>query len=179
MSEPVTVLVTRRVRAGQEQAFTAWLSELAQMAARYPGHQGVTEIAPPESAIDLEYVIVFRFDSQAHLRVWQASDERRAMLARSASMADEPPQERELTGLETWFATPGGQVRRSPLPWKMWLLSSVAIYPLITMLSLALAPLAAVPLPIRLAITTPVLGALMTWIVMPRLSRLVSSWLYT
>ena len=179
MSEPVTVLVTRRVRPGQEQAFTAWLRELADVAKHHPGHQGVTIIPPPVGADDREYVIVFRFDSQAHLRVWQASDERQAMLARSKTMADEPPVDRELTGLETWFAVPGGQVRQPPPAWKMWLLSSVAIYPLITLLSVVLGPLLGnLPLAVRFAITTPILGALMTWLVMPRLSRLLASWLY-
>ena len=108
---------------GQEQAFTAWLRELADVAKHYPGHQGVTIIPPPFGADDREYVIIFRFNSQAHLRLWQASDERRAMLVRSKSMADEPPVERELTGLETWFAVPGGQVRQPPPAWKMCLLS--------------------------------------------------------
>src|SRR5689334_21081043 len=99
MSEPVTVLVTRRVHPDQEQTFNAWLKELGQMAAQYPGHQGVTVIPPPATAIEREYVIVFRFDSQAHLRAWQESKERRDMLARSTSMADEPPLDREFTGL--------------------------------------------------------------------------------
>jgi hypothetical protein len=167
------------VRAGQEQAFEAWLDELAGVAAQYPGHQGVTIIPPRAPAEDREYVIIFRFDSAEHLRTWQNSDQRREMIARSASMADEPPRERELTGLETWFSIPGGQVRRPPAAWKMWLLSSAAIYPLITVLSLALGPfLVDVPLAARFAITTPLLGALMTWIVMPRLSRVVAGWLY-
>jgi antibiotic biosynthesis monooxygenase (ABM) superfamily enzyme len=179
MNEPVTVLVTRRVHAGQEQAFSAWLKELADLADQYPGHLGVTVIPPPATATDREYVIVFRFDSQAHLRAWQESDVRRDMLARSTSMADAPPVERELTGLETWFAVPGGQVRQPPRAWKMWLLTSVAIYPLITLLTLVLGPLLAnVPLAVRFAITTPILGALMTWVVMPRLSRLIAGWLY-
>jgi antibiotic biosynthesis monooxygenase (ABM) superfamily enzyme len=179
MSEPATVLVTRRVRPGQEQAFTAWLRELADVARQYPGHQGVTVIPPPAGADDREYVIVFRFDSQAHLRLWQESDKRRAMLARSESIADTPPVERELTGMETWFAVPGGLVRQPPPAWKMWLLSSVAIYPLITLLSVVLGPLLGnLPLAVRFAITTPILGALMTWLVMPRLSRLLASWLY-
>ena len=105
--------------------------------------------------------------------------ERRDMLARSTSMADEPPLDRELTGLEGWFAVPGGQVRQPPAAWKMWLLSSVAIYPLITLLSVALGPLLGnFPVAVRLAITTPMLGALMTWLVMPRLSRLMAGWLY-
>jgi antibiotic biosynthesis monooxygenase (ABM) superfamily enzyme len=111
MSEPVTVLVTRRVRPGQEQAFTAWLRELADVATKYPGHQGVI-IPPPTGADDREYVIVFRFDSQVRLRAWQASDARRAMLARSRSMADEPPLERELRGPGDVVAVPGGQVRQ-------------------------------------------------------------------
>jgi antibiotic biosynthesis monooxygenase (ABM) superfamily enzyme len=179
MNESVTVLVTRRVRPGQEEAFTAWLRELADVAKHYSGHQGVTVIPPPAGADDREYVIVFRFDSQAHLRVWQESDERRVMLERSKSMAEEPTLERQLTGLETWFAVPGGQVRQAPAPWKMWLLTSVAIYPLLTLLTIVLGPLLGnVPLPVRFAITTPILGALMTWLVMPRLSRLVSGWLY-
>jgi antibiotic biosynthesis monooxygenase (ABM) superfamily enzyme len=61
----------------------------------------------------------------------------------------------------------------------MWLLSSVAIYPLITLLTIVLGPvLVDVPLAARFAITTPLLGALMTWLVMPRLSRLLAGWLY-
>jgi antibiotic biosynthesis monooxygenase (ABM) superfamily enzyme len=74
---------------------------------------------------------------------------------------------------------PGGQVRQPPVPWKQWLLTSLAIYPLITLLTILLGPLLGnVPLPVRLAITTPILGALMTWVVMPRLSRLVAGRLY-
>jgi antibiotic biosynthesis monooxygenase (ABM) superfamily enzyme len=52
----------------------------------------------------------------------------------------------------------------------MWLLSSIAIYPLITLSELSQAG--------RFAITTPILGALVTWLVMPLLSRLFKDWLY-
>jgi antibiotic biosynthesis monooxygenase (ABM) superfamily enzyme len=177
VERPVTVLVTRRVREGQQAAFEGWLREVAAAATRYPGHQGVTVVPPP--AGDREYLIVFRFDTAAHLRAWEASDERRRLLERSSPLADGPPRERQLTGLEAWFAVPGGQVRRPPPPWKMWLLSSIAIYPLITALTLALGPvLSGLPLAARFALTTPILGALMTWLVMPRLSRLCGGWLY-
>jgi antibiotic biosynthesis monooxygenase (ABM) superfamily enzyme len=179
VSQPVTVLVTRRVRPGYAQAFEEWLRELAQVASTYAGHQGVTVIPPLPLAPEREYLIVFRFDSRQHLAEWQESNARRAMLERSAEMAEAPPNERELTGLETWFALPDGQVRKPPPAWKMWLLSSVAIYPLITLLTIVLGPvLVDVPLAARFAITTPLLGALMTWLVMPRLSRLLAGWLY-
>jgi antibiotic biosynthesis monooxygenase (ABM) superfamily enzyme len=46
-------------------------------------------------------------------------------------------------------------------------------------LTLVLGPLLGnVPLAVRFAITTPILGALMTWVVMPRLSRPLAGWLY-
>jgi antibiotic biosynthesis monooxygenase (ABM) superfamily enzyme len=179
VSQPVTVLVRRRVRPGFERAFEAWLHELADVASTYAGHQGVTVIPPSDLAPDREYLIVFRFDSPRHLAAWRESSDRRAMLERSAEMAEAPLDERELTGLETWFALPDGQVRKPPPAWKMWLLSSAAIYPLITLLTIALGPLLVdVPLAARFAITTPLLGALMTWLVMPRLSRLLAGWLY-
>jgi antibiotic biosynthesis monooxygenase (ABM) superfamily enzyme len=137
----------------------------------------VTVVRPP--AGDLEYVIVFRFDTEDHLRAWEASEQRRRLIKQSSTMAEEPPRERQLSGLETWFAVPGGQVRRPPPPWKMWILSSIAIYPLITLISLVLGPmLSELSQAGRFAITTPILGALMTWLVMPLVSRLFKDWLY-
>jgi antibiotic biosynthesis monooxygenase (ABM) superfamily enzyme len=109
VSPPVTVLVTRRVRPGYERAFEAWLREVARVASTYAGHQGVTVIPPSDAASDREYLIVFRFDSQPHLEAWRQSSDRRAMLEHSAEMAEAPPDERELTGLETWFALPTGR----------------------------------------------------------------------
>jgi antibiotic biosynthesis monooxygenase (ABM) superfamily enzyme len=177
VGKPVTVLVTRRVREGQQAAFECWLHQLAEVARRYPGHRGVTVVPPP--AGDREYLIVYRFDSQEHLQAWEESAERRSLIDRSTMLADEPPRERQLTGLEPWFAVPDGQVRLPPAPWKVWLLSSVAIYPLITILTVVLGPLlSSLPLSVRFAVTTPILGALMTWLVMPNLSRLFVSWLY-
>lgn len=110
---------------GRQQGQSTGAPSLSLGAAtRYPGHQGVTVVPPP--AGDREYLIVFRFDTEEHLRAWEESDERRRLIERSSTLADEPPRERQLTGLETWFAVPGGQVRLPPPPWKMWLLSSVA-----------------------------------------------------
>jgi antibiotic biosynthesis monooxygenase (ABM) superfamily enzyme len=136
---------------------------VADAARHYPGDQGVTVVPPP--AGDCECLIVFRFDSEEHLRAWQESDERRRLIERSSTLADEPPRERQVTGLETWFAVQGGQVRLPPPRRKMWLLTSVAIYPLLTLLTLVLGPvLSELPLAARFAITTPILGALMTWL---------------
>lgn len=62
---------------------------------------------------------------------------------------------------------------RPPARWKMWLLSTAGIYPLITVLSAALGgPLSALPVPARFAVIAPILSAAMTWLVMPALTYL-------
>jgi antibiotic biosynthesis monooxygenase (ABM) superfamily enzyme len=139
-SEPVTVIVTRRVKPGCEAKFEAWLEEVHTAATRFPGHSGVSVVRPSDPAHP-EYLIVFRFDTQTHLDAWRRSSVRRALFERSAGLAEEPPQERTLGGLETCFALPDGQVVRPPARWKTWALSSAAIYPLITAITLGAGPL--------------------------------------
>ena len=61
----------------------------------------------------------------------------------------------------------------------MAVLTWLTIFPLITLLAVALGPvLGGMPLVPRLAITTVVTVPLMTWIVMPRVTRLMSAGLY-
>ena len=57
--------------------------------------------------------------------------------------------------------------------------TGVTIVPLITLAVVATAPLAGSwPLVARLAFTTGVTVSLMTWVVMPRMTRLLHRWLY-
>lgn len=65
-----------------------------------------------------------------------------------------------------------------PAKWKMWLLTVVGIYPLLTILVTATGPLLE-PLapPLRLAIIVPIAVAAMVWVVMPFLTRRFAKWL--
>jgi antibiotic biosynthesis monooxygenase (ABM) superfamily enzyme len=61
----------------------------------------------------------------------------------------------------------------------MALVTWVTIFPLITLVVVASAPLlGGLPLVVRLAVTTGVTVPLMTWVVMPRVTRLLHRWLY-
>jgi len=81
-----------------------------------------------------------------------------------------------VSGLETWFQLPG---RTAPAPpkWKMFIVSVVAIYTLQLVLNLALGSLR-LPPALRIALVAIAVTALMTWLVMPRLARLLQDWLY-
>ena len=84
-----------------------------------------------------------------------------------------------LTGLESWFTLPDRPGTPPPPPHKMALLTWITIFPLITIVVIVLEPLLE-PLSVvpRLAITTAVTVPIMTWLVMPRITRLLRGWLY-
>ncbi|WP_433206177.1 hypothetical protein ACQP1G_19405 [Nocardia sp. CA-107356] len=65
-----------------------------------------------------------------------------------------------------------------PVKWKLWLLTVIGIYPLITILVTATAPLLeSLAPPLRLAIIVPIAVAAMVWVVMPFLTRRCAGWL--
>jgi antibiotic biosynthesis monooxygenase (ABM) superfamily enzyme len=174
---PVTTTVTRRVKPGHEPFYEQFLEGILAAASRFPGHLGV-EVFRPRSASAGEYRIVYRFDTGEHLQAWLDSDERAAWVERAEPHVIGPMRTRFVTGLETWFTLPGSPATPPP-PYKMALLTWATIFPLITLVVIALGPLlkelALVP---RLGVTTAVTVPIMTWLVMPRVTRLLRGWLY-
>jgi uncharacterized protein len=175
---PVTTTVTRRVKPGHEPFYEQFLEGITAAASKFPGHMGV-EVFRPESASAGEYRVVYRFDTAEHLRAWLDSDEHAAWLERAEPHAIGPVQTRFVTGLESWFTLPGQPATSPPPPYKMALLTWITIFPLITLLVELLAPLLeGLSVVLRLGITTAVTVPLMTWVVMPRVTRLLRWWLY-
>jgi antibiotic biosynthesis monooxygenase (ABM) superfamily enzyme len=175
---PVTTTVTRRVKPGHEPFYEQFLEGIIVAATRFPGHLGVEVFRPPSASAG-EYRVVYRFDSGEHLRAWLDSDDHAAWLQRAEPHVIGPMRTQFVTGLETWFTLPGRPGTPPPPPYKMALLTWITIFPLITLVVIALEPLleglALVP---RLAITTAVTVPIMTWLAMPRVTRLLRGWLY-
>jgi hypothetical protein len=175
---PVTTTVIGRVKPGHEPFYESFLEGIIAAAARFPGHLGV-EVFRPSSAATGEYRVVYRFDSREHLRSWLESDERAAWLERAEPHVVGPLRTQFLTGLEAWFTLPDRPGTPPPPPYKMALLTWVTLFPLITLVVIALDPLLErLALSPRLAVTTAVTVPIMTWVVMPRVSRLLRGWLY-
>ena len=175
---PVTATVTRRVKPGHEAAYEQFLAGIGGAARAFPGYLG-EEVFRPAGGVGGEYRIIYRFDSPAHLRAWLDSPERAAWLARAEPHVAGPMRTQVLTGLESWFTLQAQPGVPPPPAYKMAVLTWAAIFPLITLVVVASAPLIG-PLPLvpRLAVTTLVTVSLMTWVVMPRLTRLLRGWLY-
>jgi uncharacterized protein len=175
---PVTATVTRRVKPGHEAAYEQFLAGIGGAAKAFPGYLG-EEVFRPAGGAGGEYRIIYRFDSPAHLRAWLDSAERAAWLQRAEPHVASPMRTQYLTGLEGWFTLPAQPGAPPPPADKMAVLTWVTIFPLITLAVVVPAPLiGGLPLVPRLAVTTLVTVSLMTWVVMPRVTRLLHRWLY-
>ncbi|WP_187239325.1 hypothetical protein [Actinomadura sp. HBU206391] len=82
------------------------------------------------------------------------------------------------TGLETWFSLPGESVP-APARWKMVIATFSAIYPLSLLFQGVIAPATQNwPLALRALVFPLVMVPLLTYAVMPNVSRLLRRWLY-
>ncbi len=172
----VTVVVTRTVRRGQEEAYERWIHGVGIAAHAFPGHQGLTVIRPRPGS--REYSLVFRFDDVAHLRAWQHSPVCRDWVARADALCDRT-EVQELSGLETWFTLPGGGTVAPPPRWKMAIVSWLVAFPILQALNLTLGPwLQPLPLPLRGALLGLAMILLMTYVAMPVVTRSLARWLY-
>ncbi len=175
---PVTAVASRRVRAGREREFEEWVSGIFAAANKFPGYLG-SEVFRPSGPGDDEYKIVFRFDHESNLHAWETSQERRRWLKRVRPLLKEEEKVRVLTGLETWFALPMKPAEPPPPRYKMALVTWMAVFPLITTIFLLLGPvLNQLPFLLRSLVLTVIMVSLMTYVVMPRMTRLFSFWLY-
>ena len=93
-----TVIIGQTVRAGSEQAFEEWQKDLNREASKYPGFLAA-EINPP-TAVQGEWVVIFRFDSIAHVQAWMNSATRQERLEGGAGLFEGPGTQQVLGGGE-------------------------------------------------------------------------------
>jgi antibiotic biosynthesis monooxygenase (ABM) superfamily enzyme len=175
---PVTAVASRRVKQGREQEFEEWASGILAATNEAPGYLGSEVLRPSDNEDDDEYKIVFRFDHASNLRAWEVSDERHRWLRRAEPLVHEE-KVHVLTGLETWFTLPTKPGEPAPPRYKMVIVSWLAIFPIVTLIFSVFGQwLNLLPTLLRTLVFTAVMVTLMTYVVMPRMTRLFSFWLY-
>ena len=177
--QSVTVLITRRPRKSSQKEFEQALSETIDAALEFPGHLGVTVLKPQRDSND--YQIIVKFASDADYQRWCNSNEAAHWFRILNRLEEKPPNLEIMTGLETWFAV-NSSVSRPMIPpprYKMAIVTWIAIFALIIIINLLFGNfLASLPMLLRSLVLTVGLVGLMTYLVMPRMTRLFSWWLY-
>lgn len=175
---PVTAVASRRVKPGREDEFEEWVSGILSEANGFPGYLG-SEVIRPSGPEDDEYRIVFRFDHESNLHTWETSEERRRWLRESRPLLQEEEKVNVLTGLETWFTLPSKPGEPPPPRYKMAVVTWLGVFPVVTVVFSVFGRwLEMMPTLLRTLVFTVVMVTLMTYVIMPRMTRLFSFWLY-
>lgn len=174
--DPVKIVIERRMRAGAESVFREWSQRFVEAAARAPGHEGSSVLAVPNSRSQF---ILLRFASAADLERWQNSGEFSTLTHEADAFAPAGEYSETKTGMETWFTLPDRPAPASaPANWKMALVTWVALLPMVIGLAYVFAPFR-LPFLAEAALSTAIPVAVLTWVMMPRLTRLLYRWLYS
>jgi uncharacterized protein len=175
---PFTTVVRRTVRRGKEAEFEEWLKGIMRDAMTFDGHLG-TGIIRPSRKSRPEYIIVFRFDTYDHLLAWETSEIRRAWVQRVLPLITGETSVQRMTGLEYWFTVPEQPGTSPPPRYKMAFVTWLALTPLVMVIPPLIVRLLG-PLPWwgEIMIIAAIMVLLMTYVVMPQMTRLFSFWLY-
>lgn len=174
---PVTVDVVQKIQPGREAEFEQVLAALIEAAKAFEGHLGVNIFRPSDRAKP-EYRIVFKFNHMSQLQQWEASAIRRKLLEQAKQLTVGASQWQTLTGLETWFTLTTQQAIVPPPRYKMLIVTCIAAFPTLNLVNFLLQPLKPLPMLLRTLIATVVLLTLMTYVIMPRMTKLFAGWLY-
>lgn len=176
---PVTTVVERQVKPDRIDDYEDWLSRLLTEAGTLPGYQGADVHRPAAGASTSTYISVFRFTTLDDLRAFEASDLRRRYLDEVIDLVEADAAWSTHTGLELWFATPPGTVVPQPVRWRMAFLLGSVVYVLVLVFGqIAGALIPDWPFPLRLGLVITVEITLMTYLLLPFLTRRLARWIY-
>lgn len=91
-----TVIIGRKVRPGMDREYEKWQEEVNAAAAEYAGHLGA-QVSPP-TAVQPDWVIVYRFDSVEHLQAWMNGATRQRLLDVGEQYFDGPATQQVISG---------------------------------------------------------------------------------
>lgn len=173
---PIHVAITRRVRPGCEADFQQALREFFRTSFAHGGVLGATMIAPLSDSDSREFGILRTFANEKERDdfyaspIFKAWEEKVGPLTEAGSWVQRP-----LHGLEAWFRSP-----QSPPPrWKMAVATFLGVFPVAMILGMTVGPaISSWPFILRNAVFNACVVALLTWLVMPFVTRILKGWLH-
>lgn len=176
--QQVTAVISHAVKPERQQEYEQWLHDISAVAQQFEGHCGVSFIRPKDPA-SLEYAIILKFDSYRNLKRWMDSPTRQSWIEKVKPLVQSDEDVQILTGFETWFTLPGRLIKQPPKRYKMAILTSLAVFAVSQLLGYVIGPLLQFsPGLLRALISVTLTVFLLTYVVMPRVTRLFYRWLY-
>ena len=178
---PVTLTITRRAKAGKTEEFERWLDGIIHEAMKFEGHMGVNVIRPSNMS-NPEYLIILRFDNFENLANWEKSEIRKIWIERGEDLIEGKTKMEKQIGLEFWF-TPSSSsgstvLEQQPPRYKMAIVVIGIIFVLVsTLLPQVRQATAGLPVLLSTLVGVAIMVLLMTYVIMPSVTRLLRPWL--
>lgn len=184
-NSPITVSIERTVDPARITEATAWMQTGINLATNYPGFLGSGWVRSGSDRT--RWHILYRFADAAALLHWEQSPERAWWLETGSGFVHEQKTERR-TGIEGWFDEPtaitvehAGGAPAVPPRWKQAITIWLGFFPLNVAFAYLVGWLApgwdGLPTALRVLITTLCLTPIMTYVMLPTVTRLLRRWL--
>jgi antibiotic biosynthesis monooxygenase (ABM) superfamily enzyme len=175
LTMPIHIAITRRVLPGREAEFQQALREFFQTSFAHGGVLGATMIVPPPGSDSREFGILRTFADERDRDAFYASPIFKAWEEKCRPLVEKDSwTQRPLHGLEAWFRSP----HNPPPKWKMAVATFLGVFPLAMVLNLTLGPaIGQWPFALRHAVFNAAIVVLLSWVVMPGVTRLLHRWL--
>ena len=176
--DPITVSITRTAKPGCEAEFERALHDFVQRSFALTGQLGVHIMRPAPGSDSREYGIIRKFTNRDALVEFRTSPEYLEWNQLAVELTEGAGRTEELCGLESWFTLPGAALR--PLPkWKMAVATFLGVFPVAMVLNLTLGPvIRSWPFVFANAVFNACVVSLLTWAVMPLITRALHGWLH-
>jgi len=146
-------------------------------ASSFSGYLG-TEILQQNKEDWIEYNVFYRFDTLEHFHRWNDSPTRSKILS-ELHQKTLSSKKFLISGLETWFTLTSDQPLIAPPKYKMLITTWVGVYGLLLILFSSFGKyLIPLPMPLRFLLLSLAIVTLMTYFVMPFLTKVLAKWLY-
>ncbi len=180
-SSHASLIVEHTVPKGKGLSFRFWHANLTRSAKKYPGFIR-TDLCPPVKGRDLKWYSIIHFDTPEHLNQWLKSDDRETLIQAGQDLFESYQFKSFNTGLEGWFSTKTGteHIGLGPPAWKQNLAVVFGLYPVVMLQSMMFTALGIMhgwSPSIAMLINNLITSSILTWIVMPFVTRLLGFWL--
>ncbi len=173
-AQTVTAVASFRVDPNAHPEFREWYRRVHDVVDRFDGFIR-SELVEPVPGTQDETAIIFSFTSRETLDRWLDSAERRHILAEIEPVLESERTVNIVGGFAGWFP---GSASAAPKRWKQGALVLLALYPTVMVLGVVrnqLYPGLADPLAVLVGNVGGV--AILSWLLMPALTRRFDGWL--
>jgi antibiotic biosynthesis monooxygenase (ABM) superfamily enzyme len=182
--EPIpsaSLVIEHIVPRGKGLEFRWWHGKLTRAASRHKGYLR-TDLCPPIKGSQLKWYSILHFDCPENLNHWLKSAERETLIEAGREIFKTYQFKSFNTGLEGWFSHQTGseQIGLGPPAWKQNLAVILGLYPVVMLQSLLFNQFGIMqhwPLASSMLANNLITSSILTWIVMPFVTRLMNFWL--